>query len=106
LSSEYANGNEHARFRDALALAHFKAGDLERARDVYNQITALNIGRFDAGDIYARSFYQLGRIHEKLGDKAKALENYRKFLDLWKDADPGRPEVEDARKRLAGLKTP
>jgi len=47
----------------------------------------------------------LGKIYEQLGDTAKAIEHYQKFLDLWKDADPGIAEVEDAKKRLAGLKS-
>jgi len=46
----------------------------------------------------------LGKIFEQKGWKGKAIEHYEKFLDLWKDADPGIAEVEDARKRLAGSK--
>jgi len=46
----------------------------------------------------------LGRICEQKGWKGKAIEHYEKFLNLWKDADPGIAEVEDARKRLDGLK--
>ena len=47
----------------------------------------------------------LSKIREQQGDTAKAIEHYEKFLDLWKDADPGIAEVEkDANKRLERLK--
>jgi len=41
---------------------------------------------------------------QSIGRKNKAIEKYEKFLSLWKDADPGIAEVEDARERLAGLR--
>ncbi|NIO48853.1 MAG: tetratricopeptide repeat protein [Candidatus Aminicenantes bacterium] len=100
-----AFGDEHALFIDPLALAYYKSGDLEKAREEYERIISLTTGRLWYGDIYAKSFYMLGTIYEELDNKANALEHYEKFLDLWKDADPGLAEVEDARKRLAGLKS-
>ena len=90
-------------FMEALARAYFQSGDLENARKQYEKITRLTSGRVRYGDIYANSFYRLGRIFEQKGDKLQARENYLKFLALWKDADPGLPEVDDARARLAGL---
>jgi tetratricopeptide (TPR) repeat protein len=103
LSFQYSITSFHALFIDALALAYFQSGDLERAHAGYERITILTTGKFDFGDIYAKAFYMLGKIHEQQGDTAKAIENYEKFLELWKDADPGIVEVEDAKKRLAGL---
>ncbi len=47
----------------------------------------------------------LGKIYEQKGWKGKAIEHFEKFLDLWKDADPGMAEVDDAKKRVAGLLT-
>lgn len=47
--------------------------------------------------------YNLGRLAEKMKNPAAAKEHYQKFLDRMKNADPGLPEVEEARKRMAGL---
>jgi serine/threonine protein kinase/Tfp pilus assembly protein PilF len=88
----------------STALAYFKAGDLENARQEYERFISLPIGRLGYGDVYAKSFYMLGIIDEQQGNKIQAADYYEQFLDLWKDADPGLPELEDARKRLAGLK--
>jgi len=43
-------------------------------------------------------------LYEQKDWEGKAIEHYEKFLELWKDADPGIAEVDDAKKRLAGLK--
>jgi tetratricopeptide (TPR) repeat protein len=87
-----------------LASAYHQSGNLEKAVEQYQRIHQLNSGRLGDGPIYIKSFYRLGKIFEQQGDTAKAIENYEKFLDLWKDADPGIAEVEDAKKGLAGLK--
>ena len=98
-----ADAEEHLPFADAMGTAFNKAGDLENARREYEKIISLGTGRLTYGDIYALSFYQLGKIGEQQGNKAEAAEHYQKFLSLWKNADPGMPEVEDVRSRLPGL---
>jgi tetratricopeptide (TPR) repeat protein len=89
---------------EPLALAYHKMGDLDKAQKEYEKITSLSRGRLFLGDIYVKSFYMLGKIYEEQGDHAKVIENYNKFLALWKDTDPVLPEVEDARERVARLK--
>ena len=90
-------------FADALGAAFYQLGDLNSARQEYQRIGSFGFGRVDYGDIYSKSYYHIGKISEQQKNKAEAAEHYRKFIDLWKNADPGRPEVDDTRKRLAAI---
>ena len=96
-------GGDLAYFVEPLAQAYFKKGDWDKAREEYESIVTMTYGRINHGDIYAKSFYMLGKIYEEMGKKREASKNYERFLDLWKNADPGLPEVDDAKARLSSL---
>ena len=56
-------------------------------------------------DYLAGSYKRLGELYEAKGNTTKAIENYQKFIDLWKDADPElQPAVRAAKARLDELK--
>ncbi len=106
LSLETADPHDKkADYIESLALAYNASGDMDKAQAEYERIVSSSSGRYSFGDIYARSYYELGRIYEQKGWEGKAMEHYEKFLDLWKEADLGFPEVEDARNRLGALKS-
>jgi tetratricopeptide (TPR) repeat protein len=52
-----------------------------------------------------RAHYSLGKAYEQTGQTDLAIEQYQMFLDLWKEADAEIAEVEDARARLARLRS-
>jgi len=104
LPAENSAWDGHAKFFFALGRAYHKAGDLESARAAFEEIIPMTSGREFYPDLYILAFYELGKVFQDQGNTAKAIENYEKILELWRDADPGIAEVDDARKRLAYLK--
>jgi tetratricopeptide (TPR) repeat protein len=88
-----------------LAQAYREKGEIDQAIEVYERFTDPNSETRDGRLIYPRIYYELAKLYETKGRKAKAIKLYEKFLSLWKDADSGLPEVEDARKRRADLRS-
>jgi tetratricopeptide (TPR) repeat protein len=87
------------------AECQFDAGQSDKAMMLLSRLrTIYDNGGGYRGLYYPKSFYLTGRIYEKKGDKKLAVENFEKFLSLWKDADKDLPELIDAKSRLAKLK--
>lgn len=93
-----------------LAQCYFETGQTEKAIETIEKAQRLYASFYTGSPhfraaIYPRSFNLLGRIYEQKGDKRLAIENYEKFLSLWKDADNDLPELIEANSRLATMKT-
>jgi tetratricopeptide (TPR) repeat protein len=81
-------------------------GQRDSAVSSYERVTSTK-GLFqDAWDLLALpvALERLGELYEARGERQKAIENYGKFAELWKNADPElQPRVKEARRRLATL---
>lgn len=54
--------------------------------------------------ILHKAHYWLGVAYEQQGEKSRAIDEYGKFLETWKDADFKSDEIRDAKARLVKLK--
>ncbi len=98
-----------------LSRSYYEIGKYDKAVEAVRRLQSIH-SNFSHWDVdapvylveraiyFSKSFYLLGKIYEKKGDNELAIQNYEKFLDLWKDADEDLPDLIDAKKRLAKLK--
>ncbi len=91
--------SSHGELWLAAALANIKGG---RDADAARLLERLQSGheRLFSMDPYVRSFYLLGQIYERLGDTARARDQYRRFVQFWRDGDLERGWVAEAQKKL------
>lgn len=88
-----------------LAKAYLEAGRLAEAVSAFEAVNQ----RYSNWRVFwciwsAKAHYYLGLAYERSRWHEKAIEQYQAFLEIWKDADPGIEEIEDAKARLAHLK--
>jgi len=88
-----------------LAKAYLESGRLgEAVAELEKALSRYDENRAVFAIWAVKAYYLLGLAYEKSGWNKKAIEQYEEFLDIWKNADPGIKEVEDAKERLKKLK--
>jgi tetratricopeptide (TPR) repeat protein/DNA-binding winged helix-turn-helix (wHTH) protein len=80
----------------SLADAYLELGRLDEAIAEYERLLKVNAN-------FARTLYQLGRAYEQKHELDKARAAYRRFLEIWSQADTDAPLLLDAKKRLTTL---
>jgi tetratricopeptide (TPR) repeat protein len=59
---------------------------------------------WEDGYTLPRAYRRLGELYEERGNRAKALQYYGLFVELWRDADPDlQPAVREVKQRMAQL---
>jgi tetratricopeptide (TPR) repeat protein/DNA-binding winged helix-turn-helix (wHTH) protein len=80
-------------YEDCLGNAFLELGRFDEAIGEYERVLRLN-------PRYPLARFHLAQALEKKGESVRAGEEYRKFLEVWKDADPDLPQLTEARRKL------
>jgi len=83
-----------------LGEAFLQSGDDIHAAQRLERVVAGVRRTFDP-IAFVRSLYYLGQINERNGDRAKATECYKRFVQYWGDGDIDRDRVADAKKKIS-----
>jgi class 3 adenylate cyclase/tetratricopeptide (TPR) repeat protein len=89
--------------KNSLAQAFERYGMKDKAIAEYERFISMSTANAGYYLVSPRYHYYLGILYQEKGLKEKAAEQYRTFLNLWKDADPVFKEPGDARRRLETL---
>jgi tetratricopeptide (TPR) repeat protein len=89
--------------RDILARAYVQKGLPEDAIVEYERLITFDPDSNDRRLVYAKFHYRLGVLYEQTEQTEKAVQQYKKFLEICGDVDPELTEVTDTRRRLAAL---
>jgi tetratricopeptide (TPR) repeat protein len=96
-------------FRFGVWLALRRAAALEQLGRLDSAVAVMqgvlanpNFG-FEDQIAWLRALIEVGDLEERLGRTENAIASYRRFLEQWKDSDPGLPDVIRVRGRLTAL---
>ena len=89
---------------DFVARALQKKGATDGAVKEYERLVAPDAAARQKTLVHPFSVLRLAGLYEAQGDLAAALRQYERLAKIWKQADPGRPEVAAVRKKVQELK--
>ena len=77
---------------------YYKNGELDKAIAEYERLTNFDPNSNNRRLIHPKYRYRLAKLYEEKSWSDKAIEQYEKFLEIWKDADEDLEELIDQTK--------
>ena len=88
--------------RDVPARAQTARGDTAGAIQTYRRLLTPGPEQKWAALFEPRYVLAIARLLNRTGDNAASKQEYQRFLNFWKNADPGLPEITEARRMVNG----